>query len=399
MKKIILTALFFTFLILNGFSQIGERWDAWAENFSIKAECFAEKLSRDVERNAEGISKAAEGFAQDLEAKFYRGDYGLNTKGWANETWNQASNNVGYLGIHFEQISRKKAEKLGFQNRYGSYVSKVVKNSAAEKAGLQHFDYIYGVEDQRTSDNQDLSDILSDYDAGTEVILHFIRNGQLKTVKVTLEEYDEYDWDYNQNDRAFLGLRPTEDERQEDLDGVSVEIIKGTTADEMGLKKGDIIKAINGFPVLDWDDVSRVLNNSQPGDEVFIILQRDNAEISLTGVLRSKEEDFDFLEAGNEIGSWNWTWDDSGKTAWSSEGAFLGVYIEKISEKKAKALGFDNPYGSYVSGVLKNTAAEKGGLMPFDYIFGIDEYRVGVDQQLGGILLRYKSGDEAIVHF
>ena len=59
MKKIILTALFFTFLILNGFSQIGERWDAWAENFSIKAECFAEKLSRDVERNAEGISKAA----------------------------------------------------------------------------------------------------------------------------------------------------------------------------------------------------------------------------------------------------------------------------------------------------------------------------------------------------
>src|SRR5690606_6134494 len=125
---------------------------------------------------------------------------------------------------------------------------KVVKNSAAEKAGIQPFDYIYGVEDQRTSDNQDLSDILSDYEPGEEVTLFFIRKGQQKTVKLKLGDYDEYEWEFNNNNTAFLGVRPASDERQNDMDGVTVMIIKGSAADEMGLEEGDVIKAINEYP-------------------------------------------------------------------------------------------------------------------------------------------------------
>ena len=39
------------------------------------------------------------------------------------------------------------------------------------------------------------------------------------------------------------------------------------------------------------------------------------------------------------------------------EYAFLGIYSERVSKEKAKKLGFDNPYGSYVSSVIPGTAA------------------------------------------
>ena len=54
------------------------------------------------------------------------------------------------------------------------------------------------------------------------------------------------------------------------------------------------------------------------------------------------------------------------------ESAFLGVNIADMSESKAKKLGLENPYGTYVSSVIKNSAADKGGIKPLDYIHGND---------------------------
>ncbi|MEM1220930.1 MAG: hypothetical protein AAGH79_18560, partial [Bacteroidota bacterium] len=42
-----------------------------------------------------------------------------------------------FLGVRSDDISREKAKKLGFSNYYGDYVTKVIKNTAAEKAGIQ----------------------------------------------------------------------------------------------------------------------------------------------------------------------------------------------------------------------------------------------------------------------
>ena len=390
--------MIFAFFISLCFSQNGDKWEAWAESLAAKAERIAERVGRDAERNATELAIVAENLATDIEGKFDRGDFDVHFNNWPKAIQFSSSCDAGYLGIHSDHISRKKAEKLGFQNRYGSYVSKVLKNSAAEQAGLQPFDYIYGVEEQRTSDNQNLTDILSDYDPGAEVTLYFIRKGQQKTTKVRLGEYDEYEWDFEDDSQAFLGVRPATNERRNDMDGVTVEIINGSAADEMGLEIGDVIMAINGYPVLDWDDVTTAISNIEPGEKAQVIVKRGDSEITKSAPLKSRTDTEEVENDSYGYTNWDWNNDNNNDNWVSTGGAFLGVYIEKISEKKAKVLGFDNPYGSYVSGVLKNTAAEKAGIMPFDYIFGIDEYRVGVEQQLGGILMKYEAGDEATVH-
>lgn len=81
------------------------------------------------------------------------------------------------------------------------------------------------------------------------------------------------------------------------------------------------------------------------------------------------------------------------------ETPFLGVYSNGISRNKAKKLQFENSEGSYVTGVIGNTTAEKSGLQPFDYIFGIDEYRTDNGRSLTYILKKYDPRDEVTIHY
>ncbi|HFA47411.1 MAG TPA: PDZ domain-containing protein [Bacteroidetes bacterium] len=391
MKKLLTFLLASVFASSFTAAQIGEKWDNWSERFAENMERIADKVGQDAEKNAEKFADFAEKVADDVERKYERGAFGVHFGDGPN--WNV--NNTSYLGIHSDHLSKRKAEKLGFDNAYGSYVSKVIKHSAADKAGIQPFDYIYGVNDQRTSNNQDISDILDDYEPGEEVTVLYIRNGEKRTVRLTLGAYNDFDWQSGEEE-AFLGVRPADGEYDQDLDGVSVEIVNNSSAEEMGLEDGDIIKSINGHQILDWNDLGIALNTVTPGDDVPIVVERDGREITKNGPVRARATSHAYTKNKS---NWNWDWDSADGEKWSfGGGAFLGVFVEKISERKARKLGFDNPYGSYITSVIKNTGADKAGLKPFDYIYGIDEYRVGEEQSLGGILRRYETGDEAVVH-
>ena len=74
---------------------------------------------------------------------------------------------------------------------------------------------------------------------------------------------------------------------------------------------------------------------------------------------------------------------------------YMGVFLENVSPRKAEALGLENPYGRQVKRVVEGTPAYAAGLRGFDYIYGVDEFRVGKQQHLSGIIRRYNPGDRA----
>ncbi len=82
----------------------------------------------------------------------------------------------------------------------------------------------------------------------------------------------------------------------------------------------------------------------------------------------------------------------------AQESVFLGVYIERISEEKAEALGFPNPYGSYISGIIPGTAAARAGLQPLDYIVGVDQHMAREGRSLGSILRQHTPGERVTLH-
>jgi S1-C subfamily serine protease len=409
MKYLFITLISFFVALPAVFSQTDETWEDFGDRIGRQAERMAERIAWDAERNAARWEANAERLSRQFERQWNRKWNQQLDKQWNINRGKQNSQvffscpDGAFLGIESNEISKEKALKLGFSNPYGAYVAKVIGNTAAARAGLQPFDYIYGVNEQRTSDNQDLSDILEDFESGTEVTIHFIRKGQAMNANVTLGDYEEQDWEnYDEERQAFLGVSPGENEDSDDMDGVTVEVVEKTTAQEMGLKDGDVITGMNGYPILDWEDLTTAIGNVKPGDQVEVVYRRNGSENSARHAIKAYTdvypEEADDEEAYDGM-IWNEEAEDEGMDDDDEDRGFLGIYADHVSEEKAKKLGFDNPYGSYVTAVLKNTAAENAGIQPLDYIYGIDEYRVGENQWLTGILKKYKPGDNGTVHF
>ena len=92
--------------------------------------------------------------------------------------------------------------------------------------------------------------------------------------------------DYGAVKRALLGItmqpvdkKIAEDLKLSSLNGVYIyEVLKGSAADEAGLRKGDVITAIDGQKITDGASVQAKVNNYHPGDKAVVTYIRDGKE-------------------------------------------------------------------------------------------------------------------------
>ncbi len=90
-------------------------------------------------------------------------------------------------------------------------------------------------------------------------------------------------------DRAFLGVTPGDDVE----DGVEIgSVIENSTAEAIGIQRGDIISELNGEGVGTFKDLADELREMKPGDNVKIELLRDGKKVNLQGVLKSRHETY-----------------------------------------------------------------------------------------------------------
>ena len=200
----------------------------------------------------------------------------------------QHQNNRAYIGIHTNSVSDEKAEKLAFENSNGSYVTNVLKNSAADKNGMQPFDYIYKIGDKEFSEHQHLTSVMRDYQAGDEAMVYFVRNGEKMAKKMTFGKKS----DGNSNKRTreedpFLGIGQNHTRIPEEVVGVSVNIEDNSTAEKIGMEDDDIILAINNFKMVDWHDVGTAIDMMEVGEEIKIKYLRDNKVTVAMGPIQS----------------------------------------------------------------------------------------------------------------
>lgn len=107
---------------------------------------------------------------------------------------------------------------------------------------------------------------------------------------------------YGRARKADLGIRPAPDYivRRLGLEGVLVgTVLPGGTADRAGLRPtrtgtrgrialGDVIVAIDGQPVRDSNDLYRILDAHEIGDEVTIRVRRPEGQVDLTVILQEQ---------------------------------------------------------------------------------------------------------------
>lgn len=285
-----------------------------------------------------------------------------------------------YLGVFSEEISVTKAELLGLKNTYGSYITKVVPYSPAADAGLLPFDYIYGIDDHRTSFTTDLSDMLEKYSSNDNALIHVIRKGKPMAFKVIFGSRYNKPCDNHPcpSSDAFLGVSPSG--VNEKAWGVRVNITYNSSAQNMGLRNGDLLLSLNDYPLIDWSDVSAAINMLFAGDDITIEYERNGQKHVAQG----------------KIGSDRHTQTYS-STPYKAK-AYMGINYEKISTTKAEKLNLPSNYGHYITKVVTNSPADKAGLKTTDYLYAIDDYQANANQSIGQILRKYYADEEATLH-
>ncbi|NUO01371.1 MAG: PDZ domain-containing protein, partial [Saprospiraceae bacterium] len=221
--------------------------------------------------------------------------------------------NYAFLGIHSNEIDEDKASKLGFETPFGSYISLVVKGTAAEKAGLKPFDYVYGIDDYRVSESKNLTDILRKYKADTKATVHFIRNGKKESVEVTFGKRSDTPQIEEETDKCkspFLGVNEAESD-DENVDGVAVAPIKKSTAEELGIQRGDVITKINGARIVDWTDLGVAVDACEVGKDITVQFLRNGKEMTATKPMKSYCDTKPYTE---------WGWNDGEIHIFSAEG-------------------------------------------------------------------------------
>ena len=221
--------------------------------------------------------------------------------------------NGAYLGVYSKRPDREKREKLGFDNAYGRYVSKVVPGTPAERAGLQPFDYITGMNGQTFTETYCFSCALNEARPGDKMTLSFVRKGQVMTASTLLADRADIAQEENENncDRPFLGVRQMHWTAPADELGVQVRIIDNTTAAGMGLQDETIIRRINDYPIVDWSDLSAAVRSTPVGNTVMLDLTTPEGKTRRERATMQSYRTYKGGECEEKEDKWshnNWQW-------------------------------------------------------------------------------------------
>jgi serine protease Do len=195
----------------------------------------------------------------------------------------------GLLGVQVGPVDRELAEALNLDKPVGALVSDVNPGSAAEKAGIEPGDVILEFNGETIEVSGDLPPIVGANPPGTQAEVLVSRNGKRKTFTVTLDAL-ESDEDGNitassQDSAASnkLGLRVeaiSEDRRRALGDpegGVIIAAVEDDAAYRAGLRRGDVVLAINNRLVEDVAAFDEIAESLPAGKAVALRVMRDGA--------------------------------------------------------------------------------------------------------------------------
>lgn len=175
----------------------------------------------------------------------------------------------GVLGVVGNELNGPTSKELGIKQTQGYYISSVIKNSGAEKAGLKKGDVIVKLDNQPIATYPELTGYISTKRPNDKVQVTVIRDGKNQTIPVTLVKNDVVNTD-------FKGL---ELENIESSDKKKFKIDYGVKIKEVNndrLKpyenelRGNIIVTIDGVKATDIETVSKLADDKDENQSVNI---------------------------------------------------------------------------------------------------------------------------------
>ncbi|QQR96969.1 MAG: Do family serine endopeptidase [Sphingobacteriales bacterium] len=198
--------------------------------------------------------------------------------------------------------------------------------------------------------------------------------------------------------RGFLGvnIREVDDELAKDLNLKQIkgayitDIVKGSAAEDAGLKSGDVITKIENLEIKNTADLTEHVARYRPGDKIVVDFIRKGETLQKDVVLKSKDNKTSLLSKSDvEKSSGNILND-------------LGIEITELTSLQAKKLGIGGGViiNKVTDGIVKQNTNLKEGFIVFainnKYIKSKDDFeQIIKESKGGGVLLqgRYENSN------
>jgi serine protease Do len=224
---------------------------------------------------------------------------------------------VSYLGIGLEDVDSERAKSLKLKEDHGAYITSVMPDTPAAKAGLKEGDVILEFNGQRVDGQQQLTRMIRDTAAGKSVKIGLWRAGAPLTLWATVGshkvmESEDGNWSISVTpvppmppaamppidlpkmitvmQNPTLGIEGESLAQESQFaeffgvkDGVLVKAVtKNGAAERAGIKAGDVIARIGDTRIGSWRDLAAALRYAQPGRSLAVMVVRGKRDTPLT---------------------------------------------------------------------------------------------------------------------
>ncbi len=199
----------------------------------------------------------------------------------------------GFLGVQVQEVSADLAKSFGLDRPKGALVAEIVKDGAAEKAGIKPGDVILEFDGKKIDRSASLPPIIGRTALDRKVTVLILRNGQKKMLSVKLKPLSKAEKVKEAKISTESGLLNAEVKniKPEVLTeaglkfGVRIIKIDEGAAREAGLRVGDILVSINFKPIKSVESLNEILNKSPKGRALPVRVVRNNRSLFLPLIL------------------------------------------------------------------------------------------------------------------
>lgn len=199
----------------------------------------------------------------------------------------------GWLGVMIQTVSQDVAEALKLDETEGALVADVMKDSPAEKAGIERGDVVTRFNGKPVESSDTLPTMVAQTPVGTKVEVELIRDGKRKTLTTEIlelkdSEAEEEPADEQEESSHGLSVQELTPDiaKSLGLDGVQglvvTEVSPDSPADEAGFRRGDVVLEVGGKAVDTRAEFRSSLKKLKPGKPLLLLVRRGDNTIFLT---------------------------------------------------------------------------------------------------------------------
>jgi serine protease Do len=195
----------------------------------------------------------------------------------------------GYLAVLLQDIDENLAKALKLSSTQGALVADVISGGPGDKAGIKRGDIIIEMNGKKIENTIQSRNMVAQMKPGTSVKFTLLRDGKKIQVTAVLEErpkdvkgqiQQESESEEQTSQKLGMVIQTLTPEIAQQLGyqnekGVVItDVTLGSSADDAGLKQGDLIQEVNRVKiesVQDFNDAVKTLNS---GDSVALLIRR-----------------------------------------------------------------------------------------------------------------------------